>query len=247
MSDNGRSPLAWAAIGCAALAVLVLVSMFCVCGTCGFVAQQAANEIESQVKEFENNPVRTAAEVITRFNPDLELVSANEETGEVQIKNLETNETVSINYEDLKAGKLQWSTTNAEGETTTASASMEGGKGLTVTGAEGNTVSMFGGETNTSFVPVHSSAQGDPQQIMAASSPEEDTGMFSYTSSEDPGALLDYYADYFDEQGFEVTRQMFGDQGIVSASNKSTGDTASVNVTGSGGEITVTATYKDVK
>jgi hypothetical protein len=82
---KGLSPLAWVGIGCAVLFVLGLLVLGGIVGVGGYFAKKAA-------AKFEKNPTMAAAEMVVRLNPDLELVSSDEKTNTLTIKDKKTGE-----------------------------------------------------------------------------------------------------------------------------------------------------------
>lgn len=98
-----------------------------------------ARKVNEVAQDFQENPAKKAAEMVVKFNPDLEMVSSDEVAGTMTIKMKDTGEEVTLDYQDIADGKF--SVTTAEGTTTVDGS---GGK-VTTTTPEGTTVVGGGG------------------------------------------------------------------------------------------------------
>src|ERR1700712_1765267 len=83
------SPLAWVGIGCAVLFVIALLAL-------GGIGAIGSYFIKKQADKFEKNPTMAAAEMVVRLNPDLELVSSDEKTNTLTIKDKKTGEVTTL-------------------------------------------------------------------------------------------------------------------------------------------------------
>src|SRR3954452_22345598 len=135
---KGMGPLGWIAIGCG----VIPVCAFLVLGVGGYFAKK-------KFDQFSKNPAKTAAELIVRANPDLELVSEDDKAGTITVRDKKKNETVTLNFEDIKNGKFK--VTNDKGETASFDGSgAKDGSGVKITNEKGET-STFGGGTVKDF------------------------------------------------------------------------------------------------
>ncbi len=92
-AKKGLSPLAWVLI----ILGVVFVLMMGACVACGLVVTQAARELAS---DFEANPAKAMAELAVRANPDIELVESDDDAGTMTVRNTETGEELTLNFED---------------------------------------------------------------------------------------------------------------------------------------------------
>lgn len=136
-------PLAWVGIGCAVLVVVGAVAVFAL----GLFAK---NKISDFADAVENNPVGTAARAYAAVHPDIEFVAADEETERITFRNKETGEELTVDYADLKEGRLVLE--DGEGRQTRLEGSE--GSGVSVTTDEGTTRFGAGGDEDIpSWVP----------------------------------------------------------------------------------------------
>jgi hypothetical protein len=119
-AKKGMGPLGWIAIGCGVILVFCLIAFAVV----GYMAKRG-------IEKFQKNPTKMAAEMIVRANPDLELVSSDDKAGTMTVHNKKTNETVTLNFDDIKNGKLK--VTTDKGTATFDGSGAANGGGIKVT------------------------------------------------------------------------------------------------------------------
>src|SRR6188768_507460 len=100
---KGMSVWAWVAIGC--------VGILVVCGVAvgGFV-WWGAHKVKTMAAEYKDNPGMATVKMLTAMNPDLEMVSCDEASGKVTIKNKKTGEVVTVDMADIQNGKISFDT-----------------------------------------------------------------------------------------------------------------------------------------
>lgn len=230
---KGLHPLAWVAIGCGGLVVIAVIFMV-VAGF--FVAKKVGNV----AAEFEKNPAKAAAEMMVKLNPDIELVSSDDEKGTITIRNKKTGETVTVNFDDVKDGKIVFS--SDEGEMTVQA--REGG-GVTVS-KDGDQTLQLGDDASwekiPSWIPRYEGAA--PDGFFSSSSQGESAGACSIQTADDPEQVVSFYRGRLEEAGFEIQEQTIttGDQHavILSATNESEGQQLQLTATREKGESATT-------
>lgn len=101
---KGMPAIAWVGIGCGSLLLIAII-------VGGFLIKMGVDK----VKEFTDNPEKVAAEMMVSANPDMEMVSQNQEAGEMTIR-MKDGKEMTLSYGDLAEGNF--SVTDAEGNTT---------------------------------------------------------------------------------------------------------------------------------
>jgi hypothetical protein len=86
-------------IGCGTLLVIVVIAVSVLIGW-------GKRKYDEVVKEFAANPQKVVAERVVEMNPDLEVLSEDDTTGEMTIRNTATGEETTISYTDLAEGKF---------------------------------------------------------------------------------------------------------------------------------------------
>ncbi|HTQ78781.1 MAG TPA: hypothetical protein VMM92_02210 [Thermoanaerobaculia bacterium] len=205
---KGLGPLGWIAIGCGILFIICAA----VLAVGGYFAKRGFDK-------FQKNPTKTAAEFIVRANPDLELVSTDDTAGTMTVKNKKTNETVTMNFADIKNGKFKFTTDKG---TATIDASGANGTGtLKVTDEKGQTSTMSAGAGSPKNLPswLPSYPGGTTQGSYTADTPQGHTGTFSLTTSDSVEKVASYYESQFKAGGLSVEKN------LVSSNDKTSGGT----------------------
>jgi hypothetical protein len=104
---KGLSPLAWIALGCGGI---VLIGLIVVVAGGLFVAKKATEFVE----EAQKNPAYSYAKIIAAANPDIEVVDHDDERQRVSLKNLKTGEVVTLDLEEIQAGRISWVTSEGK-------------------------------------------------------------------------------------------------------------------------------------
>src|SRR6202035_205449 len=176
---KGMSPLAWVGIGC----VVILIIGFVAFAGLGFLAKR-------KFDQFSKNPGKTAAEFIVKANPDLELVSSDDQT--ITVKDKKTGEVATMNFADIKNGKFKFSSN--KGSATFDPTAKDGGM-LKVTDEKGNESTFTGGagapKNLPSWIPTYPS--GTTQGSFDASTAEGHTGAFVVTTQDSVDQVINFY------------------------------------------------------
>jgi hypothetical protein len=193
------SPLAWVAIGCGVILVFCVIAL----GVMGWFAKRA-------VDKFSKNPTMAAAELMVRANPDLELVSKDEKTNSITVKDKKTGEVTTFSAEDAKNGKF--SIKSDKGSATfDASGGANGGAMIKTTDEKGQQTTFnagAGAPTNLpSWLPVYPG--GTVQGTMDTTGPEGRSAAFTVSSKDDSGKMLDFYESQLKSGGLNPTKNTY--------------------------------------
>jgi hypothetical protein len=241
---KGLSPLAWIGIGCGALAVLAAIGFFIMLAAGGWFLKKQADKLEK-------NPALTTAEWIVRANPDLEVVSTDEDEGTLTIRNTKTGETVTMNAKDVSEGRIEFKTKDG---TAVFDASGKDGT-IKVTDEKGSQVATLqagGGAPQNlpSWLPVYPG--GTVQGTFDTNSAEGRSASFTL-STPDPGdKVLSFYESQLKEAGLKVDSTITsstaeGKGGILTASGENPRREVSVLVGASEGKTTAAITFQEKK
>jgi len=219
---KGTSPLVWILAGCGGLIVVVCLVML----VGGYFV---AHKIKGYAETARKNPAMAAAKFAVGVNPDLEIVSEDDDKGELTIRNKKTGEQLTMNAQDIKQGRLKFK--NEKGEEVTFEGSGEPGKeGLRIKSNTG-TVTFGAGDVEKapSWVPVYPGGKA-----MASASQKTASGVSGHISLQTTDAadkVLDYYERELKASGFSVERtSMKGMAQIANLNAKADGGRRTVNV-----------------
>jgi hypothetical protein len=239
VAEKKTSPWVWVAVGCGGLAVLVVLAVVAVMGLGLFVAKDF-------VEDMGDNPARAMAEMAIRQDPDMEIVDQDE--GTFTVRNSRTGEEVTINFEDIAEGKLSFTT--EEGDVTVEASGDEEQGGVTITGPEGDM--RIGADASADDVPGWVPLFPDAKETMGnfhVESEEGTNGIVSQLTEAGVEDVLDWFQEWFEENGFESGNRMIstgggGSFGSLSGEHPGEGRGLSltVAVTDEGTAITLTYT-----
>ncbi len=219
---KGTSPLVWILVGCGGLIVIVCLVMLA--GGL-FVAHKAKGYIDTAKK----NPAMAAAKFAVGVNPDLEIVSEDDDKGELTIRNKKTGEEITMNAQDIKQGRLKFK--NEKGEEVTFEGSGASGKeGVRIKTNKGSMTFGAGeGEKAPSWVPIY---PGGKQMASATEQTASGiTGHLSFETTDSPDRVLAYYERELKASGFAVERtSMKGMAQLATLNAKADGGARTVNV-----------------
>lgn len=190
MSKKGLSPLAWVGIGCGAM---VLVGVLAAVGL-GFFAVKKGKEF---VEEAERNPALATAKIVAAASPTVEVVGSDDAAQTVTLRNTETGEEVTLDFEGIKDGEIAWETAEGRAEFKAD----EGG--ATITGADGSKQTYGNAVNIPDWVPTYPGTQ--PQGVSATSGPEGENGMVIMTTSDDVDKILGHYKKKLEDEGYTIT------------------------------------------
>ncbi len=162
------------------------------------------------------------ARMIVKLNPELEEVSTDEEAGTITVRNKESGQEITVNFEDIKDGKFSWSTD--EGEVTVDASELEDSGSLTVTKDDGGVI-FSTGETSTEdlpdWVPVYPGTEPASRHTMKTA--ESFSGGFEVETSDTVAEVLEFYRAKLDADGYTISVNTFtqddSEGGMVNASH----------------------------
>ena len=151
---------------------------------------------------FKRNPTLAAARIAAALNPDIEVLSVNEGTEVLTVRNKKTGKVFSVNFEDAKHGR--WTMT-ADGKTAEVNMSGEGPQGsLAINGPDGAVRIGGGAATNIpSWVPQYPGSK--PENAMTSDQPTETGGVFHFKTSDDIDRVMQFYEDQIKFAGLHIT------------------------------------------
>lgn len=239
-------PLAWILIGC--LGLIVLAGAVTLVG--GFFV---AKKVKDVAEDYRENPARTAAEMVVRVNPDLELIATDEEAQTMTIRNTKTGEVFTADWSDIKEGKFRM---EADGKQVTFDAKQaadgeEGGM-ISVTDESGDQTMVIGGGDASelpAWFPAYPGAS-EAGSTYTSTTASELTGMFTFTTGDGVAEVMDYYRDELTDLGFELSENTFTSGEVEGGSLTGEGEagrTVNVGLTRQDGVTQVGVNYTERK
>ena len=226
---------AWVAIGCVGIVVIGAVAVGAGLWWVGRKAKAMAEDPTAIV------------EMMAAMNPDIEVVDRDAGNGKVTVRNKQTGETVTVGLDDIREGKISFS--SDEGEAT-MSLDQEAGKiEIQSEGQDGGTVS-FGGDTRLpDWIPTYPGAASEG--VYNAETAEATTGTFSMTTTDGVDEVFAYLKGQLEGGGYTVSENRFtgpqGDGGMLSGESADGKRSLTYTMSASDGKTQVGGMYNQKK
>ncbi|SPE41556.1 conserved hypothetical protein [Candidatus Sulfopaludibacter sp. SbA3] len=214
------SPLVWILVVVLGLFVLGFVGIV---GTWFFVAHKLHQAgIDSDLAR--RNPAAVVARMAAMANKDVDIVSEDDRTGTLTLRDKRTGKTVTMSFDQAKNG-ISFSAQGDDGKTATLE---------------------FGSGKLPSWIPSYPGST--PQVTIAATGDGNDGkgegGNFTYTTSDSASRVLTFYQDKAKDMGMKVNlTSTAADAGMVMATDDASNRTLTAIVGTSDGKTTVNVTY----
>ncbi len=190
------SPLVW--ILAAVLGLFVLVALAAVAGGL-FIAKK--------VHDVATNPAE-AARLLVAANPDVEVVSTDSSGGSITVRDKRTGKVVTVNFDDLKKGKLSF-----EGDDGAKVSMQADDQGLQIKSSDGGTVTMGSGPAKMpNWLPAYPGGS-EPKGAHSMQGADQQAGTVAFISKDPPAKILEFYDAAFKNAGFETHQALVSDSG----------------------------------
>jgi hypothetical protein len=200
------SPLVWILIGVAGFVVFIVVAMVGL----GFYAAH-------KIRQAGDHPGVAVAKLMTAMNPDVEIVSTDEDKGLITLREKKTGKTITVDLDDVKNGKITFQDDKGETVSLEASGGEHNGS-LKVKSSDGTVALGAGSSRAPAWIPVYPGSS--PQGVISADKAAEHSGLYSFKTKDSVAKVAAYYEEALKAAGFRIEQQtMSADGGILNAGN----------------------------
>ncbi|GMV81268.1 MAG: hypothetical protein AMXMBFR7_24520 [Planctomycetota bacterium] len=207
-SSGGGNVLKWVLIGCGGITVLGILM---VVGLSLFVWNKA-KEAGYDHDLMKRNPELAAAKIAVVSNPDVDLVSIDENKRTLTVKDKKSGKVTTLNLQQVMEGSWSFETVDAEGNAehvefkATPGGAEDPGK-LQVTTQEG--VMTYGGKTveTPAWLPLYPGAKA--QSLMSNATADRVQGMFSQQTPDSAEQVAAFYKEKLEASGFKLKQSTF--------------------------------------
>jgi hypothetical protein len=233
-----KSPLLYILIGCGGVVIFIGVLIVAAISFGLYKAKQAGLDPDLMKK----NPALAMVKLAVAANPDAELVSIDEDRGVVTVRDKKTGKTVTMNFEDVKKGKISFE--EEGGQKVSLEAQGEGSEGsLKIKSSEGSATIGAGGPVNLpSWLPAYPGAA--PQGTFALQDKSGSSAGFQFTTKDAPAQVFQFFEAGLKKSGLTVDVSNTGNGGIVTARDANQEREAMITVSASGSGSQVSGTFK---
>jgi hypothetical protein len=204
--------LVWVIAGCGTFIVLGIIVVF----LGGYFVWNKAKEAGLDPELMQKRPALAVAKIFVAANPDVELVSVDDEKGLITIKDKKTGKTVTVNLDQARSGKI---TFKGEGkdEEITMEAKGEGDTGSLEVKTKDGTAKF--GTTSAAKLPNWLPAYPGAtiEGTFSAEGKDGEGGSFSFSTTDSTEKVVKFYEDNLKQSGLKVTINTVEKNGEVSS------------------------------
>jgi len=226
------SPVVWIILGILGFFILV-----------GVVISIGVGMFVHKVKQ---NPTMAIAKLLTAANPDVEVLDASEGRNSIRIRDKKTGETMEVNLDDIKAGRINLK--GPKGERASIDTKVEGQNGsVEIKGPDGTM--KFDAGTNAKvpdWIPAYPGATAVAN--FAVQGGDGSGGTFSFQTKDPPDAVSAFYNRSLANSGFKITTNITGTSNgasgnMFTAENETSKQTLVITYGAENGTTTVNVIY----
>jgi hypothetical protein len=230
------SALVWILGGCGGLIVLAAI-------TGGMTMYYLAHKAKQFAHGMEKNPALAVAKMMAAVNPDVEVVSTDEDKGTITVRDKKTGKLLTMNLQDAQKGKFVF---EQDGQKVEMQAHGEGDKGsLELKSGDGSM--KFGTDGKMpDWLPAYPGST--PKGVFSMQSGKGSGGSFGLTTNDSIDQVVRYYEDALKKAGLTVktqTMQANGKTSLCVVTGEEPGNKRSVmvNATVADGATSVAITF----
>jgi len=189
--------------GCATLILIGVIGFFAVTYFAYHKAKQAVKDAGLDTELIQNRPALAAAKAVIALNPDLELVSSDDQKGTLTVRDKKTGEVITVSADDAKKGKLSFKQNgkdlgSLEVHTDNPSVEVKGDKGSMAIGAGIK-------DAPPSWIPVYPGTVLGWDYAVRDKNDVPQNGSFHFLTNDEPDRIVSFYKDGLKRAGLTVT------------------------------------------
>jgi hypothetical protein len=200
----------WVIAGCGTFVIIGVIAVF----LGGYFIWNKAKEAGLDPELMQKRPALAVAKMMVAANPDIELVSVDDEKGLITVKDKKTGKNVTVNLEDAQKGKITFKGGDKD-EEVSIEAKGEGETGTVEVKSKEATAKFSTGSTVTlpSWFPAYPGAV--IQGTFSAESKEGEGGSFVFGTADSIEKVMKFYEDNLKQSGLKVTTNTVQQNGAI--------------------------------
>ena len=235
------SPIVWILV--AVLGLFMLFGIAVVGG--GFLLLHKAKQAGLDPDLMRNNPGLATAKLLAATNPDLEVASTDEGKGLITIRQKSTGKTMTVNFDELKRGKITFREDGKEAVTLEAHGVGDTGSLQLKSGSESLTMGANQAAI-PSWIPAYPNAK--PTGTFSMNTKEGTSASFQFQTADAPKDIVAFYERELKHNGFRINASATSDtggstSGLVSGDDEANKRTVLVTIGNDQKGTTVGVTY----
>jgi len=187
---------------------LILIG-FASCAVIGFYAMHKMKQAGFDSELAKKNPALAGAKMAVAMNPNVEIVSSDDSAGTITVRDKKTGKTTTLKFDPQKKSMV---ITDETGKTMSMTTTGEGANaGLEMKSSEGTMKIGASSEKAPDWVPSYPGSS--PQNTFSANSNGEQTGSYTFTTSDTAEKVISFYGDALKSGGFTVSNMTTSSEG----------------------------------
>jgi hypothetical protein len=209
--EKKSKTLTYVLVGCGTFVILSVIAV--VAG--GYFVFNKAKEAGFDPELMQKQPALAAARMMVAMNPDIELVSVDEQKGLITVKDKKSGETVTINLKEAQEGKVVFG--KGEDEVSMEATGDDDTGSLEVKTKEG--VARFGSGAGVEGLPDWFPAypDADVQGNYSSQSAAGNTAGYQFTTQDPIESVVKFYEAGFKAAGLKVMTNLVRQDGKVTS------------------------------
>jgi hypothetical protein len=194
------------------------------CGIGAYMLYRGVKNAGFDSELMKTNPGLAMAKMVTAMNKNLEVVSSNDRTGTIVVREKSTGKVMTYKF-DPETKRMLITTNDGKQSSVTID-----NNGISAQSSDGSSV-KYGAATGNdvpSWVPVYPGSS--PQGTMSSTSPDGSQNTFTFKSKDPSAKIITYYSDQLKGAGFTINMTTTDQGGMVQASDEAKKHTISVIV-----------------
>ncbi|SRR5579883_252964 len=199
------NPLVWILGGVA----VVMCGIMLTCGVVAYIGLRAVKNAGFDPDLMQRNPGLAMAKMVAALHPGAEVVSTNERTGKITIRDKSSGKLMTFKFDPDKKTLV---VAGDDGKEVKISASGDASTGsLTMETPDGTMKYGTGASKAPSWVPVYPGSS--PAGTFSAESKDGAQNSFTFKTKDPASKVIAFYQDELKAGGFTVTQMTASDQG----------------------------------
>jgi hypothetical protein len=200
-----RGPVFWILTGCAGVLV---IGVLVVVSTGLFVAYKA-RQAGLDPALIQKNPGLAVAKILASTNPEIEVLSVDEDRGIIKVREKKTGKTLTMSLEEVRNGRIIFYDEN--NKRVDIQASGEGEDAAVEIRSEDSSVRIGAGGARPAWLPEYPGATG--AGALESSSAEGNAATLTYRSQDSAEDVITFYEEALRNSGFAIEKPASGPAG----------------------------------
>jgi hypothetical protein len=195
----------------AGIVVGLLLISFASCAVIGFYAMHKMKGAGFDSELMKKNPGLATAKMAVALNPDVEIVSSDDNAGTIVVRDKKDGKVVTMKFDPQKKSMV---IIDENGKTTSVTTTGEGANtSMEMKTPEGTMKIGSGSDKAPDWVPVYPGSS--PQSTFSSSNGTEQTGSYTFVTKDPADQIISFFGQSLRSAGFTVSNMTSNSDGKI--------------------------------